>query len=88
MVALVPRGLHVDLGHVQDMVRAPTLLCACSLIGGGLEHKLVLPSFIVENDDPATTVDVIKRTHESGRRLFNMLSDMSSRTGAQAYVYR
>ena len=85
-VALVPRGAPTD--HVHDMIEGPSVMCAFSIVGGGLEHKIVLPPAAVEGHDPTTVIAGLKASRASGRRLFNMIEGLSARVGGPAFTYR
>lgn len=78
-VALVEKGANTD--HILEMIRTPSQIAAFSMIGEGLEHKLVIPApYVVQRTEEqrAEFVELLKSMRTKGRKLFNLIGQMAN----------
>ena len=88
-VALVAKG--ANLTHFDQLVRTTHTMGAFSMLGGGLEHKVVVPASIVLSekwkDDAPGLAAWMKETRVTGRQLFNLIGKTALDMGLKAYHY-
>src|SRR5262249_19744018 len=84
-VALVARDALIK--QIEDMIRTPTTIGTFSMLGGGVEHKLVVPAWIAEHNDPKALVMLLTNLRRDGRRLFNLIGKAAKVAGLRAYGY-
>jgi hypothetical protein len=85
-VTLWPRDAPIESG-IEAMVRTPNHISTFSFLGGGLEHKLVIPAQIAERNDPEGVGRLVTELRELGRQLFNTIGKAARAIGLPAYEY-
>lgn len=73
-MTLYPRDALVESG-IDAMVRDKAMIANLSMLGGGLEHKIILPAPLVlhPGTDPDTLISSITEQRALGRRRFNLI---------------
>ena len=87
-VTLYPRDAVVESG-VGDMVRTKAMIANLSMLGGGLEHKIILPAPLVRHPgtDPDTLISLITEQRTLGRRMFNLIGEAACVAGMRGFGF-
>lgn len=85
-IALVEKG--ADLKHLGAMVRQPCQISVFSAVGGGLEHKLVIPAEVVARVERVKLIEWIKFVRTEGRRLYNLYGKMAETALMRSYGFQ